>query len=98
MARKEPQRRRKPMRTLSMAAAALVIGLFSQGASAACYVVYAADQTVVYRAPEPPVDLSRPCMRPWPRSPRAVPGVLARRLRVRGGSAQTAPGGQPKAR
>ena len=48
------------MRTLSMAAAALVIGLFSQGASAACYVVYAADQTVVYRAPEPPVDLSRP--------------------------------------
>ena len=48
------------MRTLSMAAAALVIGLFSQGASAACYVVYAADKTVVYRAPEPPVDLSRP--------------------------------------
>ena len=52
------------MRMLSMAAAVLAAGLFSQGAFAACYVVYGPDKSVVYRAPEPPVDLSRPLHEP----------------------------------
>lgn len=41
-------------------AAALVAALFSQASSAACYEVYAPDQEIVYRAFEPPVDMSRP--------------------------------------
>ena len=41
-------------------AAALVAALFSPWASAACYVVYGPDKDVVYRATEPPVDMSRP--------------------------------------
>jgi hypothetical protein len=60
MARNESPEKEKTMRMLSIAAAALAAGLFSQGASAACYVVYGPDKIVVYRAPEPPVDLSRP--------------------------------------
>jgi hypothetical protein len=48
------------MKVLRYAAAAVVAGLFSQGALAACYVVYNADKEMVYRSPEPPVDLSRP--------------------------------------
>ena len=41
------------------AAAALVAALFSQTAAASCYVVYGPDKDIVYRAPEPPVDMSR---------------------------------------
>jgi hypothetical protein len=40
------------------AAALLVAAFFSQSAAAACYVVYGPDQDIVYRAPEPPVDMS----------------------------------------
>lgn len=45
--------------TLRYAAAALVAAFFSQSAAAACYRVYGPDKEVVYRAPEPPVDMSR---------------------------------------
>jgi len=48
------------MRALRYATAALVLGVFSQVATAACYVVYGPDQEVIYRSMEPPVDLSRP--------------------------------------
>ena len=41
------------------AAAALVAALFNQTAAASCYVVYGPDKDIVYRAPEPPVDMSR---------------------------------------
>lgn len=41
-------------------AAALFVGLFAQGASAACYVIYGADKQIIYRSQTPPVDLSRP--------------------------------------
>ena len=40
------------------AAAVLAAAFFSQSAAAACYVVYGPDQDIVYRAPEPPVDMS----------------------------------------
>jgi len=40
------------------AAAALLGALFSQSAAASCYVVYGPDKDIVYRAPEPPVDMS----------------------------------------
>ena len=40
-------------------AAALFAALVSQSAVAACYVVYGPDQSIVYRASEPPVDMSR---------------------------------------
>lgn len=46
------------MKILSHAAAALVAALFSQAATASCYVVYGPDKDIVYRAPEPPVDMS----------------------------------------
>ena len=46
------------MKALSYAAAALVAALFSQAAAASCYVVYGPDKDIVYRAPEPPVDMS----------------------------------------
>ena len=39
--------------------AALTAALLSPSAFAACYVVYGPDQQVIYRASEPPVDLSR---------------------------------------
>lgn len=42
----------------AVSAAALCAGLFSQGAGAACYVVYGPAQQVVYRSSRPPVDLS----------------------------------------
>ena len=48
------------MRALLYATAAVVAGMFSQAATAACYVVYGPDQEVIYRSVEPPVDLSRP--------------------------------------
>ena len=41
------------------AAAALVAALFSHTAAASCYIVYGPNKDIVYRAPEPPVDLSR---------------------------------------
>lgn len=41
--------------TVLVAAASL-----GQAASAACYLVYAPDNTVVYRSYQPPVDLSKP--------------------------------------
>lgn len=47
------------MKTLAYAAAALASVCFSQSASAYCYVVYGPDRDIVYRAPEPPVDMSR---------------------------------------
>lgn len=47
------------MTAFPYAAAALVAALFSQSASASCYVVYGPDKTVVYRNYEPPVDMSR---------------------------------------
>ena len=45
------------MNAIPFAAAALV-ALFSQSAAAACYVVYGPDKDIVYRAPEPPIDMS----------------------------------------
>ena len=47
------------MTRLTYAAAALLAAVFSQSASASCYVVYGPDADIVYRAPEPPVDMSR---------------------------------------
>ena len=47
------------MKAFTYAAAAVVAAFFSQSALASCYVVYGPDQDIVYRAPEPPVDLSR---------------------------------------
>lgn len=40
-------------------AAALAAALFAQNAAAACYVVYGPNQDIIYRAAEPPVDMSR---------------------------------------
>jgi hypothetical protein len=40
-------------------AAAAAAALFSQAAMASCYVVYAPNKEIVYRAPVPPVDMSR---------------------------------------
>ena len=39
-------------------AAVLAAAFFSQSAAAACYVVYGPDKDIVYRAPEPPIDMS----------------------------------------
>lgn len=47
------------MTAFSYVAAAVVATLLSQSAAASCYVVYGPDKEVVYRAPEPPVDMSR---------------------------------------
>ncbi len=47
------------MKALPYAAAALVAALFSQSAAASCYLVYGPDNDLVYRAPEPPIDMSR---------------------------------------
>ena len=47
------------MKALAYAAAALVTAVFSPSASAYCYVVYGPDKDIVYRAPEPPIDMSR---------------------------------------
>lgn len=47
------------IRLASATAAALIAGLFTQGAWAACYVVYGADKQIIYRSQTPPVDLSR---------------------------------------
>ena len=47
------------MKALPYAAAALLAALFSQSAAASCYVIYGPDKDIVYRASEPPVDLSR---------------------------------------
>ena len=47
------------IRFASAAAVAMMAGLFTQGAWASCYVVYGPDKDIVYRASEPPVDLSR---------------------------------------
>ncbi|AVO50423.1 hypothetical protein C6568_15130 [Melaminivora suipulveris] len=44
---------------LASAAALLPALLAAQAAQAACYIVYTADQQVVYRAQTPPVDMSR---------------------------------------
>ncbi|AVP58153.1 hypothetical protein [Pulveribacter suum] len=43
----------RPLAGLALAAAG------AQAAQAACYIVYAADKQVVYRAQTPPVDMSR---------------------------------------
>lgn len=48
------------MHALRMAAVLMVAGSLAQAASAACYLVYAPDQSVVYRSVQPPVDLSVP--------------------------------------
>lgn len=47
------------MKAFAHAAAALVAVFFAQSASAACYVVYGPDRDIIYRAPEPPIDMSR---------------------------------------
>lgn len=47
------------MSVLRYVALALVAAAASQSATAACYLVYAPDHELVYRAPVPPVDLSR---------------------------------------
>ena len=47
------------MTAFPYAVAALAAAFFSQSAAASCYVVYGPDQAIVYRAPEPPVDMSR---------------------------------------
>ena len=47
------------MKAFAYAAAALVAAFFSQSAAASCYVVYGPDQDILYRAPEPPIDMSR---------------------------------------
>ncbi|WOI47239.1 hypothetical protein [Acidovorax sp. BLS4] len=59
------------MPVIRYAAAALLAGFFSQGASAACYLVYGADQQVIYRSQRPPVDLARQVHETLPR---VVPG------------------------
>ena len=59
------------------AAAALLAGLASQGASAACYQVYGADQQLVYRSTVPPVDMA-------PQLHQTVPQVVPRRSSIRG--------------
>ena len=46
------------------------VGL-GQAANAACYLVYAPDNTVVYRSFQPPVDLSKPLHTTMPQ---AAPG------------------------
>jgi hypothetical protein len=46
------------VRTIAAAGAALFATLACQGAWAACYLVYSADQQVVYRSQVPPVDMS----------------------------------------
>ena len=40
------------------AAAVLAAAFFSQSAAASCYVVYGPDKDIVYRAPEPPVNMA----------------------------------------
>ncbi|WP_026436155.1 hypothetical protein [Acidovorax sp. JHL-9] len=47
------------MSAFSYAAVALVAAFASQSAVAACYLVYAPNQEIVYRASVPPVDMSR---------------------------------------
>jgi hypothetical protein len=46
------------MSVFKYAGAALVIGLFSQAASAACFVIYSQDRQVIYRDIQPPLDMS----------------------------------------
>ena len=48
------------MRALWKAAVLIAATSLVQAASAACYLVYAPDNTVVYRSFQPPVDLSMP--------------------------------------
>jgi hypothetical protein len=49
----------KTMSAFPYAAIALVAAFASQSAAAACYLVYAPNQEIVYRASTPPVDMSR---------------------------------------
>ncbi|MCW5221091.1 hypothetical protein [Verminephrobacter aporrectodeae] len=55
------------MPALPCAAAVLAAALFGPLAIASCYVVYGPDKEVVYRASEPPVDMSRPLHETLPR-------------------------------
>ena len=48
-----------PSIRLALLAAVAGCGFWASGALAACYVVYGADQQVVYRGQTPPVDMSR---------------------------------------
>lgn len=48
-----------PLRFPAALAATLLAGLFSQSALAACYVVYASNDEIIYRSQQPPVDMSR---------------------------------------
>jgi len=59
------------MHALWKAAAVVAVSTVAQAASAACYVVYAPDNTVVYRSVQPPVDLSLPL---HVTMPQAAPG------------------------
>lgn len=86
------------MRALRYATAALMAGLSSQAATAACYVVYGPDQEVIYRSMEPPVDLSRPLHETLPRvAPGGAPHFFARFPGLRTGNQQVAPAAQPGA-
>ena len=49
----------RAIRFATASAAAMIAGLFAPGAWATCYVIYGADQQVIYRSQTPPVDLSR---------------------------------------
>ena len=55
------------MSAFPYAAVALVAAFASQSAAAACYLVYAPNQEIVYRAPSPPVDMSREIHETLPR-------------------------------
>ena len=48
----------RTLKTITQAAALLVLGAACQIASASCYLVYAPDNSIVYRSEQTPVDLS----------------------------------------
>ena len=50
----------RTLQTLSQTAALLVLATSAQVASANCYLVYAPDESVVFRSTQSPVDLSQP--------------------------------------
>jgi hypothetical protein len=59
MARHFSQSQEKTMSAFPYTAVALAAAFASQSAAAACYLVYAPNQEIVYRASVPPVDMSR---------------------------------------
>lgn len=49
----------RAIRFATASIAAMIAGLFAPGAWATCYVIYGADQQIIYRSQTPPVDMSR---------------------------------------